>query len=295
MPIGPCRCNQCIDGYTSYNGEADYDNDDAPDYDEGDYYDEPDYNRFVQSYSYTPELMFHGDGPLFLGMELELNPGWRVDGDRLAETADTNLGSIAYLKEDGSLDAGGFEIVTHPMSYDYAMKSFPWETLAKLERDGAVTEDETGIHVHVSREGFDGAAHMYRWMKLIYRNEDEVSNFAGRTYSRWARFTPDARKSVKKAVDKQDPYRFSQNRYQAINVQNEATLELRIFRSSLNPNRVRQILTFVAASVEYARQLTAREIARNDGWSWKAFDSWVAARPEYAATWRQEGAAACAS
>lgn len=244
--------------------------------------DEPDYDDdsgLINSYSYKPEPVFHGDGPLFLGTEIEVGMPYNAV-NRLARTATDSLGDVAYLKEDGSIT--GFEIVTHPMSYAYAMEKFPWEVLPELHQDGAYDDDDAaGIHVHVSRDGFAGPGHMYRWMKLIYRNASEVVRFAGRESTQWAPFRRSARRDIKTYVDKRSPDRFYADRYNAINVTNRETLELRIFASSLKPSRVQAALGFTAASVEYAGQLTAYDVAHNDGWSWPSFADWVAPKPEY--------------
>ncbi|MFD9547958.1 hypothetical protein ACFWBG_11285 [Nocardia salmonicida] len=67
------------------------------------------------NYSYRPDPIFHGTGPLFLGLELEvIVPDDRFD-DAIA-TATDSLGSLGYLKRDSSIRPSGFEIVCHPMS-----------------------------------------------------------------------------------------------------------------------------------------------------------------------------------
>jgi hypothetical protein len=43
--------------------------------------------------------------------------------------------------------------------------------LAALADAGAETIDGCGLHVHVSRAGFAGVRHAYRWTKSIYRNQ----------------------------------------------------------------------------------------------------------------------------
>lgn len=237
------------------------------------YDDYGDHGGLIESYGYSPCPEFHGAGPVYLGMELEVN----YANYRCAELASEHLGSLGYLKEDGSL-TNGFEIVTHPMSHEYARKYFPWGMLDDLRANGAQTDDDTGLHVHVSRKGFDSPAHVYRWMKLIYRNKQGVTAVARRSGSSWASFTARARRDVK-AYAKGER---SAARYQAINVQNYATFEVRVFESSLDRDNVQAALDLVAASVEYTRHLTVPTIVAG-GWNWDAFGEWVAERPEYAA------------
>lgn len=249
------------------------------------------YDGLVHCYSYTPELVFHAatgeDTQTYLGMELEVTNA-NMDCARAAIEA---LGDLGYLKEDSSVEYG-FEIVTHPMTHAYACESFPWDLLNTLARNGAGNDEDSGIHVHVSRDGFSSQAHEYRWLKFIFRNEDGVSGIARRNGSTWARFSETARKDVKKYVDKNDRDRYDAQRYQAVNVQNRHTYEVRVFRSSLVRREVQAALDLVAASVEYTRKLSVREIV-DGGWTWDAFRVWVSERPEYAALSEEMATCAC--
>ncbi|MFF3228870.1 hypothetical protein ACFYV7_39180 [Nocardia suismassiliense] len=237
---------------------------------------------------YKPAPRFHGAGPLFLGLELEIKtPGHVLR--RAADTALDHLGELGYLKEDGSIMCG-FELVTHPMSLDYARTGFPWTLLTRLRLLGCYTDTDVGIHVHLSRDGFDSPAHIYRWLKFVYRNEIPLTRLARRRSS-WAVFSPTARSSV---VHFANGARHS-NRYEAINVQPEDTFELRIFASSLKPQQVQAALAFAAGSVEYTRTLTPADIARRRGWEWSAFTSWLRGRPQYSSLLAELEDLACAS
>ncbi|MEU4711695.1 hypothetical protein AB0G00_35270 [Nocardia salmonicida] len=234
-------------------------------------------NCLVHESDYTPRLIFHGQGPLFLGLELEIRT--TVDGfDASAQTANDQLGGLAYLKYDGSIRCG-FELVSHPMSFDYAIAEFPWSVLSRLRLLGCYTDDEVGIHVHLSRAGFDSPAHIYRWLKLVYRNEDGVTALARRRDSEWAGFHPDIRAEAKHLAHGGRGW----GRYHAINTKPSDTFELRVFASSLKRQQVQAALGFAHASVEYTRGLRARDVARFGGWDWATFTAWVATRPEYAA------------
>ncbi|WP_280454298.1 hypothetical protein [Nocardia brasiliensis] len=238
--------------------------------------------------SYRPTPRFHGTGPLFVGMELEINTPSHV----LAQAADTaldHLGDLGYLKEDGSIDCG-FELVTHPMSLDYALTHFPWPLLNRLRLLGCHTDSEVGIHVHLSRAGFDSPAHIYRWLKFVYRNENPVTRLARRR-STWAKFSEDARAM---AFDAAHGERCCP-RYQAINVRPTDTFEMRIFASSLKPQQVQAALGFAAGSVEYTRTLTAADITRRRGWEWSAFTTWLRTRPQYSPLLAELEDLACAS
>jgi hypothetical protein len=237
--------------------------------------DDDDVAYLVHDYHYKPDPVFHGAGPLFLGPEIEIQtPAHRAA--KSAKIALSHLGDLGYLKEDSSIGEG-FEIVAHPMSYDWAIANFPWQLLTDLAALGCAATQSTGIHVHLSRAGFTSPCHTYRWMKFIYRNETHVTAVARRSSEEWAAFHDDDRRCVK---DYAKGHRYGE-RHRAINTNNYATFELRIFASSLEPQQVQAVLAFAAASVEYTRDLTAHNIVRQGAWQWPAFVTWLEDKPAY--------------
>jgi hypothetical protein len=163
--------------------------------------------------------------------------------------------------------------------------------LTHLGERGCAATDSTGMHVHLSRAGFDSHCHIYRWMKFIYRNENPVSALARRRSHQWAAFRSEDREFVKEYAKGRGQF---VGRYRAINTSNADTFELRIFASSLDPAVVQAALGFAAASVEYTRGLDAYAICRHDGWSWSAFADWVSERPAYGPLCAQMEALSCA-
>lgn len=230
-----------------------------------------DNRQFIQNYSFRPIPVFHGIGPVFMGFELEVAYG-PADDDKAAMHAVSELGTLAYLKEDGSVN--GFEIVTHPMSYDYAMSGFPWHLLSELDELGMEADSTCGLHIHVSKKGFTNPAHIYRWMKFFYRNRENIVKIARRESSEWAKFSPSARREIKDYAKGKK----GQDRYSAINTQNRSTFEVRIFASSLDEADIKACLGLVDATVEYTRQLTTADILKKKGWDWQSFQSWLPAK-----------------
>jgi hypothetical protein len=206
------------------------------------------WSDLIHDYDYKPAPVFHGTGPLFLGPEIEVETPY-ARTEECVQIARSYLGNLGYLKADGSL-VNGFEIVTHPMSYEWAMANFPWRMLTELSRCGAMVTDTTGLHVHVSRAAFASCCHTYRWMKFIYRNQRQVETLARRPSNAWAAFTADDRRAVKHYA--KGAY---SARYRAINTGNPDTFELRIFASSLDPTQVQAALgfaTWLAQRPDYA-------------------------------------------
>ena len=266
------ECDDC--GITYWEDDG---HDCEPDEDEDD--------NTIHSYSYRPSPYFFGTGQYHLGFELEVEArnSSRYQG---AEIAQTELGGHAYMKDDGSL-SDGFEIVTHPHTLSDYQTAFNWDFIPKLKSEGfrSWNTETCGLHVHVSRTAFGTGeiswgradreqlilkkqAHELRFMKLIYDNQRQVERIAGRSNNHYATFGDKG-----KLVEKIKFGNQSNGRYSAINTDNDATLEVRVFKGSLRKERVLSALEFVAASVEYTRNL--KVTSRNQALTWLRFTAYV--------------------
>ena len=264
------ECNEC--GSECWDGDG---HDCSDDEDEG----------AIHSYSYRPSPYFFGRGQYYLGFELEVEArnNSRYEG---AELVQNELGGHAYMKDDGSL-SDGFEVVTHPHTLQEYQTNFNWEFIPKLKREGyrSWNTDTCGLHVHVSRTAFGTGespwgrvdreqlilkrqAHELRFMKLIYDNQRQVERIAGRSGNHYATFGDKG-----KLIEKVKFGNQSNGRYSAINTENDATLEVRVFKGSLRKERVLSALEFVAASVEYTRDL--KVTSKNQALSWLRFTAYV--------------------
>ena len=239
-------------------------------------------STIIHSYGYKPNPIFFGSGTYHMGFELEVEArnSSRFEGAQMAQDI---LGEHAYMKSDASLD-DGFEIVTHPHTLEYYQQQFDWSVLNKLKRNGhrSWNTNTCGLHVHVSREAFGGRisytstprdilhmqAHQLRFMKLIYDNERQVSRIAGRASNSYASFSDKGR-----LVPKVKEGRSMHGHCAAVNVENYATIEIRVFKGSLRRERILSALEFVTASVEYTRDL--KVTGTNTALSWLRFTAYV--------------------
>lgn len=275
----------CYDCYENYYYEC---NDCGTECWEGDGHecdDEDEDNGSIHSYSYRPSPYFFGTGQYHLGFELEVEArsNSRYEGAELVQNA---LGAHSYMKDDGSL-SDGFEVVTHPHTLEKYQTEFNWEFVSRLKSEGyrSWNTDTCGLHVHVSRTAFGTGetpwgrvdrdaiilkrqAHELRFMKLIYDNQRQVERIAGRSNNNYATFQDKGKLVSKLKFGNQ-----SSGRYSAINTENDATLEVRVFKGSLRKERVLSALEFVAASVEYTRDL--KVTAKNQALSWLRFTAYV--------------------
>ncbi len=233
----------------------------------------------IHDYSYRPDLIFHTtdkDERLFFGMEVEVEcRSGRYEPAEYAGRLEAY--DLAYLKGDGSLN-NGFEIVTHPMTHDFFKNEATefWKTLKVLRDTHRVMSWGTttaGIHIHISRTGFKGGPHMHRFLNLVYSNENLFSGIAGRTSDRWAKFD-DVNAARRDGEDENGYTQYKRyrsfkhkildgrntDRYSAVNTQNRDTLELRIFKSTTKPERIKGYMDLAHASVEYTRNLTLQQV-----------------------------------
>ena len=114
---------------------------------------------------------------------------------------------------------------------------------------------------------------MHRFLNLVYSNEGLFSTIAGRESSRWAKFD-DVNTAKRDGQDENGYTQYKQyrtfkdkifngshtDRYSAVNTQNHGTLELRIFKSSTKPERIKGYMDLAHASVEYTRNLTLQQV-----------------------------------
>jgi hypothetical protein len=261
-------------------------------------------NRLIHDYSYRPDAIFHSTDKnerLFFGLEIEVE-AWDSKSDSAMHAYQLESMDLAYLKNDGSLN-NGFEIVTHPMSHDFFKNEASdfWSVLEDLRSKNGVRVKSwdtrtCGLHIHISRTGFNGGAHMHRFLNLVYSNPDFYSTLAGRTSDQWAKFTDIYRREYKRDANgerifhqdygyeietkrtfkhKLDTERNS-DRYSAVNTLNRETLEMRIFRGSVNGDTIKSQLDLAHASVEYTRNLTVQDVTQgaltSDNFMWYIFE-----------------------
>jgi hypothetical protein len=249
-----------------------------------------DQSGIIHSYSYKPYYTFFGTGSYHLGFELEVE---LQDGDRTlnygAEKLLEVIGHRAYYKYDGSVE-DGFEIVTHPHTLEEYQTRFPWDFVPLARRMGYRSwnaDASCGFHVHVGRVAFGPGKnpresdktylertiivrqrHEIRFTKLFYDNQRQVERIAGRQANMYAQFGDKNRiyHKIKRGWS-------TDGRYSVINTENRDTIEVRIFKGSLNQARLLANLELVHCAVEYTRDL--KVTGTNKALSWVKFTGYV--------------------
>lgn len=239
-------CGGCVENHASWCDRHDVYHDD----------DNPCRTSLVHDYSYKPMPEFHhmdndidADRNMYFGAELEVEDCDSYGGGpRIVQEI---LGDFAYCKHDGSLD-DGFEIVTHPMTLAYA-QNLPLVVLSKRLKDTGHRSwdtDTCGLHVHIDRRAFTGNKHTYAFSLLLMRNRALSFIIAGRANNHYASFDEDNRKQIPLALKQR--YR-GMERYTAVNCNPHSTIEVRMFRGSLKPERILCAIEYLHAAIDYTR------------------------------------------
>ena len=228
---------------------------------------------YIKEYSYKPEPVFLGESKdyLYLGVELEVDCG----SNRSSTTKEIHdYIEDVYMKYDGSLSDTGFEIVSHPATLEYHINNLGWGMIMDICKDNNYRSHDTttcGLHVHLSREflGEDETEQELNIAKLIIlfdRWWDEyIVPFSRRNIdaiTHWA-----CKPSIEcMSTDTEDEI-FSKvknykagGRYKSINLENENTIEFRLFRGTLNFNTFIASLQFVVSITRFVKGIKLNDI-----------------------------------
>ena len=225
-------------------------------------YEEEEENTLIQSYSYRPITSFKylsselksNSEIAFLGIELEVeNKLDKIKNDSMAQLIDS---SHLYFKTDGSL-SNGFEIVTHPLSFNWIQANIgKFESmLTELKSNGFNSYDSNtcGMHIHISKKAF-GTWQLYRFMKFFAENKEFIVSISQRKIDqlkKWANIEDNGNDELIYKAKKKDG---NSSRYCAINLQNHSTIEVRIFRGTLNYCSFMKNIEFVNALFCYTNE-----------------------------------------
>jgi hypothetical protein len=272
-------CYEHDDG-SWYSYEQDRDDDDDDDNDET-----PD-----NLMSYSTNVLNHiepdrnikssSTGDFLMGIEFEM-----ITKGRVSEAVDDvreELGTeYCVCKSDGSLSAGGLEIVTAPRGLAEHIERFKKWTVHSLYR--AWDERCCGMHIHIDSRAFTEMT-LGKFIMLINAegNTDFIRKIAGRHANRDSQAQSYCQVEGQASLvnPKQAIKGKSSERYRMVNLQNLRggdecerlgfdahtycgkynTVELRIFRASLKKERLLAQIEFTHAAVMFCRVASWREL-----------------------------------
>ena len=229
---------------------------------------------------YKPTPIFYGGAcDRYFGVELEIDGAGEVaeSADRILDIANAGA-ELVYCKHDGSLD-DGFEIVTHPMTYDFHRTKMPWEAvLAEAVAMGYTSHQARtcGLHVHVNRSTFGATepeqdVRIARVLYFFEKHWEELLKFSRRTETQLKRWA--ARYGYKEQpMDILDHAKkgYGGGRYSSVNLQNQDTVEFRIFRGTLKYNTLIATLQMIDRICDVALSMSDEELR---SMSWTTFVS----------------------
>lgn len=192
------------------------------------------------------------NGKRYFGMELEVENFGNYDYD-ISKQINDILGTdvLLEIKEDGSLDSGGFEIVFQPLSEEYINSDVFRDKLTRLTQllqDNNFYEEAPngGIHIHTTRLGGEDVADLYTLARFF---EPELTKINARFNDSWCKiqgYTTDYCKNK----DLNDEIQ-GDTRYQWWNTTNSRTIECRAFNSTLNVDTILSAYNFVINAFKY--------------------------------------------
>lgn len=214
-------------------------------------------NQFINSYHsnnnwtvyYTEnERNDYMSDKLTLGLEIEV-AGDTDYAEGFMECVDN---SLIYLEKDSSVE--GFEIITQPMTREYATEVFPNEIsegFKYLRKNDFRGHNAGGIHIHVANYG-DINITVYRLKRLLY-------NIDSKQQSLLLELTQRRKNDLIQWANNQVPFNmsieyawFQNGRYEALNLDDRTeTLEFRIFNSNLRVERISKNIEMVYALLDY--------------------------------------------
>ena len=242
---------ECDDEYHDEpeNDEDDEDNDD-----------EDSNSSIIRNYSYKPTTQFISmpydakDVPFF-GIELEVEKMDKSETTR-GDMAKKIENKAWYFKNDGSLN-NGFELVSHPLTFSYikhSAKDFE-NALNELSNNAynSYNANTCGMHIHISKKAF-GTWQLYKFMKFFAENVPFIVAISQRKMEKlvqWANIEDNDDNTLMYKAKKKEG---NSARYVAINLQNYSTIEVRIFRGTLNFQSFMKNIEFVHALYMFTKE-----------------------------------------
>lgn len=175
--------------------------------------------------------------PIYLGLELEYET---VNKDRAKKEVINLLDGHAILKSDGSI-RNGFEIVTCPATADIHLDVF--KSFFDNKPKDLKVADNVGMHIHISRKPLNTFT-IGKMTEFLNRSDNArfITHVAGREPNQYCRLQN--RTLTYPLYDKGD-------RYNALNLNPDSTVEIRIFSTPKDFQEFAQKVQFAQALTDY--------------------------------------------
>lgn len=239
--------------------------------------------------------------PTFFGLEIEAENRNRSDLESELEKAGIVDSDTWYAKKDSSIGYDdstdtrkydGAELVSHPGSWKY-WQAHDFAIFQKLQKAKfrSYDTDTCGMHVHISRTSFTelGLWKLLEFFRLNPKLVARLSRRKGDRLERWAAINsgpggvhvrPSRKlvkiepivefdRSIRRYVhtDRTECEKVEwkhHDRYAAINLENAATVEIRIFRGTLNVDSIKRNIALCVALTEFVKYTNTSYLSQAD-------------------------------
>ena len=226
------------------------------------------YKKDILSWNFRPRPLFlinedkekQFKDTLFFGVELEVEKVGRcqIDNQHMSRYVRKIWPfKHVYCVHDGSLESG-FEIVSQPFTWSRHIKDRPlWDdTFACFDKHGYSTGPRAGMHVHMSKAAFT-TVHLYKFVNFLYKESTRqfLQSVACRKLgeNQYCKFDKvDVENTAKLAKHKDNMA--ADKHHAAVNLENSATIETRIFAMPANPEGMYKNLEFMHALYVFSKE-----------------------------------------
>lgn len=246
-------------------------------------------SKYLQGYDHTYASNYYRtkDDPtpagLYLGVELETEAYRTENPEALARDVIMAVGDERVVcKEDGSL-MDGCEIVTQPMSAAYHLAPLDdldgrrlWDVILDTCAEHNARSHNggnCGLHIHVSRTWLDTDDKVTTFIRLVQGHATEWQVFSRRNLDNmsYCRLESDFQSGISlgdsPAEKRRKTYRKT-GHHTAINCENSATVELRLWRGTLVKQTLRATIEATAALALIAGDYLT-DVEALESWSWR--------------------------
>ena len=235
------------------------------------------YKKDILSWNFRPRPVFlinedkekQFKDTLFFGVELEIEKLGRcqLDNSQMSRAVRKIWPfKHVYCVHDGSLESG-FEIVSQPFTWSRHMKDRPlWEdTFICFDKYGYSTGPRAGMHVHMSKAAFT-TVHLYKFVNFLYKESTRqfLQAVAGRKLgeNQYCKFDKgDVENTAKLAKHKDNMS--ADKHHSAVNLENNATIETRIFAMPANFEGMYKNLEFMHALYVFSKESKYKDMVVN--------------------------------
>lgn len=213
---------------------------------------------------------------LHVGFELEVDAGReRVQKDRntLAKGIKDMFGDFFRFENDGSLSYRGWENISQPADLEYLLScKEDFRIMFEYLMDNGMRSHDAGscgLHMHLDRKYF-GSYEDAAVAKLLYLFEkfrDNMLRFSRRSYDQcdqWAKFRKDEGAGdgwIKYAI-RRSKNGWHDDRYYAVNLINRDTIEIRLWRGTLNLDTFFATLKFTFRLAELCKKTKSHNLIK---------------------------------